>query len=182
MFIFLVNGDNMRVMSYIEKTLMADEKILYSTHPHWIVFYAPILWLLVCIFVPIINSFSAEANLVIFGNTLGGWIVRFAFLMMAFSAISSLIKYLATEYVMTNRRMIVKTGLIRRNSFEIFLNRIESIQVDQSVFGRIMDYGTIVIGGVGGSKDTFFYIPSPLALRQKVQEHLGQSSNRADGK
>lgn len=164
-------------MSYIKKTLMPDEQVLYYTHPHMIVFFPPILWLLLAIFLPIINVGDA-AGFVVFGHTLCEWVTRLALLMVIYSFFTSLANYMTSEYAITTKRIIMKTGWIRRNAFEIFLQRIESIQVNQSVFGRIMDYGIITIGGVGSSKDMFYFIPHPLRFRQIIQEKLGQTSGK----
>jgi len=161
-------------MSYIKKTLMPDEQVLYYSHPHVVVFFPPILWLLLAIFLPIINVGDA-AGFVVFGHTLCAWVVRLALLMVIYSFFTSLAIYMTSEYAITSKRIIMKTGWIRRNAFEIFLQRIESIQVVQSVFGRIMDYGIITIGGVGSSKDMFYFIPHPLQFRQIIQEKLGQT-------
>ena len=164
-------------MSYIKKTLMPDEQVLYYSHPHVIVFFPPILWLLLAIFLPIINVGDA-AGFVVFGHTLCEWVTRLALLMVIYSFFTSLANYMTSEYAITTKRIIMKTGWIRRNAFEIFLQRIESIQVNQSVFGRIMNYGIITIGGVGSSKDMFYFIPDPLRFRQKVQEQSGQTSGK----
>ena len=169
-------------MNYINKTLMADEQLLYYTHPHGVVFFPPVLWLLLAIFLPLVNTGDA-AGFAVFGHTLCEWVTRLALLMVVYSFFSSLASYMTSEYAITNRRIIMKTGLIRRNAFEIFLQRIESVQVAQSVFGRIMNYGIVTIGGVGGSKDMFYYIPRPLVFRQKIQERLEQITERqSDGK
>lgn len=168
-------------MSYIKKTLMPDEQVLYYTHPHGVVFFPPVLWLLFAIFLPIINT-GAAAGFVVFGHTLCEWVTRFALLMIIYSFFSSLVNYMTSEYAITSKRIIMKTGLIRRNAFEIFLQRVESVQIIQSVFGRIMNYGIITIGGVGGSKDMFYFIPHPLTFRQKIQERSGQGTEHAGGK
>jgi len=159
-------------MSYIQKTLMPDEQILYYTHPHWIIFASTLLWLLVVFFLPAITP-HAIADFVIFNYTFGQWLVGVILVLMLYNLLSNLISYRASEYAITSKRIIMKTGFISRHSFEVFLQRVESIQVSQSIFGRLMNYGTIVIGGVGGSKDAFYFIPDPLAFRQQVQEKLG---------
>ena len=55
--------------------------------------------------------------------------------------------YKTTEIAITNKRIIAKFGFISRRTIEINLQKIESIQVDQNVLGRLLDYGTIVIAG-----------------------------------
>lgn len=74
------------------------------------------------------------------------------------------------EFAVTNRRVIVKTGLISRRTLEMNLNKIESVNVDQSIFGRILGYGTITIIGTGGTRESFPDISNPLKFRKKFQE------------
>src|SRR4030043_611880 len=70
-----------------------------------------------------------------------------------------------SEFVITNRRIIIKTGFIARNTFEMNLSKIESVNVDQSVMGRIFNFGSITIIGSGGTRETFHKISKPLEFR-----------------
>jgi uncharacterized membrane protein YdbT with pleckstrin-like domain len=74
------------------------------------------------------------------------------------------------EFVITNKRIIMKTGLIRRKTFEMNLSKIESVNVDQSILGRILGYGTVKIIGTGGSMNSFEKIRQPVKFRKKFQE------------
>lgn len=75
-----------------------------------------------------------------------------------------------SEFVITNRRIIIKTGIISRTSFEMNLSKIESVNVDQSIAGRIFNYGSITIIGSGGTRESFHDIAKPLAFRKAFQE------------
>ena len=77
---------------------------------------------------------------------------------------------LSDEFVITNKRVIMKTGLIKRRTIELNLTMIESVNVDQSVLGRILGFGNIQIVGSGGTKETFSNIKKPLEFRKKFQE------------
>lgn len=70
------------------------------------------------------------------------------------------------EYVITNRRIIVKKGLFSINTLEMSLNRIETVNVQQSILGRIFGYGNITIIGTGGTKETFKKLQNPLDFRR----------------
>ena len=76
----------------------------------------------------------------------------------------------ADEFAVTNKRVIVKTGLISRRTLEMNLSKIESVNVDQSIMGRILGYGTITIIGTGGTRESFPKIANPLLFRKKFQE------------
>jgi uncharacterized membrane protein YdbT with pleckstrin-like domain len=74
------------------------------------------------------------------------------------------------EFAITNKRIIVKTGLISRKTLEMNLNKIESVNVDQSILGRMLGYGTITIIGTGGTREEFPNISNPIEFRKKFQE------------
>ncbi len=78
-----------------------------------------------------------------------------------------------SEFVITNKRIVVKTGLIARDTVEMNLSRIETVNVDQSFFGRIFNYGTITIVGTGGTKEEFHNIQDPITFRKRFQEYVG---------
>ena len=76
------------------------------------------------------------------------------------------LKYISTELAITNKRVIAKFGFIRRSTIEINLRKIESIQVDQGIIGRIFDYGSLVVSGAGNPQAPIPGISNPLAFRQ----------------
>ena len=94
----------------------------------------------------------------------------------AIPLIGALMKKAAAEFAVTNKRVIFKTGVIRRKTAEMFLNKIESVGVDQTIGGRIFSYGSIVLHGTGGSTEPFVMIGHPLELRRQVQEQIGKST------
>ncbi len=81
----------------------------------------------------------------------------------------------SNEYVLTNKRVVVKEGIISRRSVEMNLSKIESINVDQTILGRILGYGTFTIIGSGGTRETFFYVSSHLKIRRTFQEVVSQT-------
>ena len=84
--------------------------------------------------------------------------------------ISPLIASATSEFAITDKRIIIKVGLISRRTLEMNLSKIESVNVNQSVLGRLLGYGTIVVVGTGGSKEPFAVISAPLEFRKKFQE------------
>lgn len=75
-----------------------------------------------------------------------------------------------SEYAITNKRVIIKVGLISRRTVEMNIHKIESINVDQSIFGRILGYGDISVVGTGGTKEVFECISGPIKFRRQFQE------------
>ncbi len=80
------------------------------------------------------------------------------------------IRLKTNEFVITNKRVIVKRGLFSRETFEMNLNKIETVNVDQSVWGRLFGFGTLIIIGTGGSRESIQSIQKPLEFRRKFQE------------
>jgi len=82
---------------------------------------------------------------------------------------SPLVAYWTTEFGVTNKRMIVKVGFIRRRTLELLLRQVEALSVDQSLSGRMLDYGTITLSGTGGVREVFHRVREPLELRRRIQ-------------
>jgi uncharacterized membrane protein YdbT with pleckstrin-like domain len=146
-------------VSYIEKNLMNGEALLYQGKLHWIVYLGPVFCFIIAIW---LLCWGDEAKFV-------GML--FFFIALA-SGIGSYINRATSEFGITNKRVIVKVGFIRRNSLEVLLNKIESIQVDQGIVGRMLGYGSITLSGTGGTKDPFHKIDAPLEFRRKAQEQI----------
>jgi uncharacterized membrane protein YdbT with pleckstrin-like domain len=83
-----------------------------------------------------------------------------------------LLKRSVTEMAVTNKRVIVKTGLTERRTTEILLSRIESVVVDEPAIGRILGYGTVIVRGTGGTPEIFEKIQHPLKFREQVQSQI----------
>ncbi|MCK4608576.1 MAG: PH domain-containing protein [Gammaproteobacteria bacterium] len=159
-------------MKYVTNTLMSNETLVFHTKPHWIVYMPAIIWLAISILILIVGSSLSGNSPILLGFSLHVLLALCALLLAIFHGLSGWITSIASEYAITDKRILMKIGLIRRNSLEIFLTKIESIHVKQSICGRILNYGEIFISGTGGSKDPFLYIPDPLQFRKKTQEQI----------
>jgi uncharacterized membrane protein YdbT with pleckstrin-like domain len=128
--------------SYVDSTLLSGETVLYRARIS--------LW--------------SVAHLIFFGILLLVVGVGLVFLVWAW------IRYKTTECAVTDKRIIAKTGLISRNTTELFLDKVESLHVEQSVAGRILDFGTITIHGTGTTTEPIKSISSPLVLRKQFMQ------------
>ncbi len=81
----------------------------------------------------------------------------------------------ATEMTVTNKRVFVKVGLAARRTIELLLSRVESIGVEESVMGRMLGYGTVIVHGTGGTPEVFNMIAHPLEFRTQVQQQIEKS-------
>src|SRR4051794_17877567 len=149
---------------YIDDILQPGEKVLYSTNAHWM-FYLPAIaaWLV------------AFALFALSGMVVGGTPVLLCLSASAVVAVAALywtgkawFHRWTTETDVTNLRIVHKTGFIRRRTFEMSLDKVESVDVNQSIAGRILNYGDVTILGVGEGKETISTIASPLAFRNYI--------------
>lgn len=152
-------------MRYVRRVLQPGETIVYTTKLHWIVYLWAILLLAVC-FVLAIAAWSQNDKQNI-SLALGIAAVIFALLALS-SAFRAFIRRVTTELAITDRRIIYKTGLISRHTIEMNRRQVESIDVNQSILGRIIGYGTIVVRGTGGSLEPMYRIDSPLTFRNYI--------------
>lgn len=159
-------------MRYINSTLLNREKIVFSTHPHWVVFGPATITLMLSFLVWFCGASQSALNWFIMGKALYVWAALFCLVIAAYMGIRAWILYTTSEYGVTNKRVIMKTGLIQRDAFEIFLPRIEGIKVWQSILGRLFNYGTITVVGTGGTQDSFPQIPDPVHFRHIIQQQI----------
>ena len=152
---------------YIDEILQPGEKVLYSTNAHWI-FYLPAIaaWIVALGFLVISRTSSTEGIILLCVSISG--IVALA---AAYWTVRGWFHRLTTETDVTDKRVVHKTGFIKRRTFEIALDKIESVDVEQSILGRIFNYGDVTIMGVGEGKQTIETIASPLAFRSAITAH-----------
>ncbi len=161
-------------MSYIDKSLVDGETVLYRARQHWIVLLWPALvaacigligvGFLVVGVVPSLrpHGFSGAAGI-------AGFLLFLAGLGLLGIAI---VKRNATEIAVTSRRVLIKTGIVNRRTLELLLVRIESIGVNEPPLGRMLGFGTVILRGTGGTPEQFDRIASPLEFRKQVQSQV----------
>jgi len=136
--------------SYVEGALVKDEKIVHLGHISlWSLWHLFALGLLL---------------LPVFGLGLIFWVLAY-------------VRYKTTELAITTKRVIVKHGFIRRRTVEININKVESIQVDQEILGRLFNFGTLVIAGAGDPQAPIAGISSPMAFRKAFIEAQDQAKS-----
>ncbi|MCK1419836.1 PH domain-containing protein [Bradyrhizobium sp. 180] len=149
---------------YIDEILQPGERVLYSTNAHWIFYFPAIVAWIVALALLILSrqvtvdwlvllclGAAGLVGLAALYWTIKGWFHRFT-----------------TETDVTNLRVVHKTGFIKRRTFEMALDKVESVDVDQTILGRILNYGDVTIRGVGEGIETIKTIASPLAFRSSI--------------
>jgi uncharacterized membrane protein YdbT with pleckstrin-like domain len=147
---------------YIDEILQPGEKVLYSTNAHWI-FYLPAIaaWIVV---LALAAASVAVPPMAVLGLPSAAVIAVVAL----YFTIKGWFHRLTTETDVTDRRVVHKTGFVKRRTFEMALDKIESVDVDQTVLGRLLNYGDVTILGVGEGRQTIPTIASPLAFRNAI--------------
>jgi uncharacterized membrane protein YdbT with pleckstrin-like domain len=154
-------------VGYLDSSLLPGERVVARAHLH-----------------PIIHARAAAvaatgvALLAVSVSTdlpmaVGGVILAAGLLL----AVPPWIEARTSEFGVTDKRVVIKTGLIRRRTLELLLRQIEAIAVEQTVAGRMLDYGTVSLSGTGGVKETFHAIDAPLDFRRAIH---AQSVTRDD--
>jgi uncharacterized membrane protein YdbT with pleckstrin-like domain len=149
---------------YIDDILQPGEKVLYSTNAHW-VFYLPAIGAWIVALVLLILSRSTTIPGITLLCLSAAAVVALAAL---YWTVRAWFHRWTTETDVTNMRVVHKTGFVKRRTFEMALDKVESVDVNQSILGRILNYGDVTILGVGEGKETISTIASPLAFRSHI--------------
>lgn len=147
-------------MPSIEKNLLSDEQILYRTKKHYIIFFTPV--------VLFIASFFFFFN----PNPLIGKVGFLPLLAAVLTGINQYLIYLSSDFVLTTRRILMQEGFFYKHTNEMRLATIANINVNQSLLGQALNYGTVIVHAFGGDPDPFTEIASPNEFQRQVQEQL----------
>jgi len=161
-------------LSYVENNLIPGETILYRTKLHWIVLFWPVLVGSLLGLISVLLFFSAVASRSGSSQSHSVAAGTGAFFLVVGAAIIGfgILRRNATEIAVTNKRVLIKTGLLSRRTIELLLSKIESIGVDESPSGRIFGFGTVIVRGTGGTPESFDQIAHPLEFRRQVHAHV----------
>ena len=162
-------------MSYAEQHLIAGETVKYETRLHWIVMVGHALIAAVLALVGLSLLLTPWSSIKGGEASVAGplrWAGFGCLLVAAIFFGIGLVRRSATEMAVTNKRVIVKTGLAHRRTIELLLQRIESIAVEEPAMGRILGYGTVIVRGTGGTPEVFPQIARPLEFREQVQRQI----------
>jgi uncharacterized membrane protein YdbT with pleckstrin-like domain len=149
-------------MSYVKNVLQADEQIRYLTNIHWIIYIPGVALLVVA---ALVYGFALTEE---GGRPLWIAIAGVLAVLAALTLFQAWFRRFTTEIAVTNRRIIYKRGFISRDTIEMQMDKVESVDVQQSVWGRILGYGDIIIRGVGVGIEPLKNIDSPIEFRNHV--------------
>lgn len=156
-------------MPSLDDQLLAGERIVYRTRPHWILFGGPLLLAVVGIAFGVTLQLAAGDYWYA-----GAALIGIALLL----AIPPAIQYWSADFAVTDKRVLARMGILRRQSLETLLSKIEGIGVEQDLWGRVLGFGTITITGTGGTRESIAGIPRPLEFRRHVQSQIVDLDDR----
>ena len=148
-------------MGYVQDVLQPGEQVRRISSIHWIGYWPGVAFLLLAV----VAYWLSETRLL-----QGIW--RYAAYALAGIGVVLLIqqwlRWWVTEIAVTDRRVIYKKGLIRRHTNEMNMDKVESVQIDQSALGRLLDYGDVTILGTGEGFETLRTVANPIELRNSI--------------
>lgn len=145
-FYFIFNGVIMA--SYIDSNLTTNERIIKSAKVSW--------W--------------SQWAMILLGLLTISFMIGIVFFVIA------VVRVMTTELALTNKRVIAKTGFIRRDTVELRLEKVEGLIINQGIVGRIFNYGTVIVSGTGGIRTPIPFITNPIEFRRVVNEFLEDPS------
>lgn len=140
--------------AYVDSNLMPGERVTYRGAVHWVIYLFPVAMLAFGL------AWTATG-----GGRIGTSIAGVGLI----TCLAGYIRQTSSEFAVTTSRVIVKTGFLSRKTIEINLSRIESVAVEQDLIGRLLNFGTMVVVGTGGTKEHFTLIDNPAGFRHAVQ-------------
>ncbi len=158
--------------SYVESVLLKGETLEYAGQLHWIIFMgglvSAISGTILCLLTPAtLNTWLPLALM----NELHNYILYTGVALVGSGVLMlghSYLRMISTELVITNRRVICKTGFVSRNTFEIMLSRVEGANIDQTAWGRVFKYGSIYVHGTGGGITPIDHVANPLQFKRAL--------------
>ena len=144
-------------MAYVDENLLPAERVVYRAHLHPIIYAGPFALALGAVALFAFAFMRGDLPVLM-------WAALPIIVIALVLALIQLIHSRSSEFAVTNRRVVIKTGVIRRHTLELLLPKVEGIGVDQTIIGRLLNLGTIVVIGTGGSKEEFAQIANPLEM------------------
>jgi len=165
--------------SYVKRAMQADERILFSAQLHWIIYKMGIttifLGVLVAYFGMQVVNTILEGEAIKLGATPVRYIALGLIILGTFELLVSFIRQISTELVITDRRVIAKHGLVSTTSYELMMTKVEGATIEQSILGRVLGYGTLMVKGTGGGISPIDHVADPYRFHSSLMEALKET-------
>ena len=184
-------------MTYLKSSLVRGERVIYQARHHWSLTFRVIFWTIVWLLIPavvfltrgplaswIAGFFENEDGSAGVSETTIALVIAIVAGLVALLNIWGTISYFlwkwSSEYAVTTRRVVMKEGLIRRNTFEVQLGQFESARVDQGFIGRLLGYGALTLTATGGSSGRWPMLDNPLRFKRAIETTLDAEAEHRD--
>jgi uncharacterized membrane protein YdbT with pleckstrin-like domain len=163
-------------MTYLQKMLMPDERVVYIAVLHWIIFVPGMVMTAIggvagFYSYDVVALVAGPHMVPLLGRIVAG--VAFVFALAGLGLlVGAIVRQSATEMAITNRRLIAKYGFISRSTFEIMINRVTGVNFEQTILGRILGYGTILVHGAGGDISPVDVVSNPQLFQRALMDVL----------
>jgi uncharacterized membrane protein YdbT with pleckstrin-like domain len=162
-------------MGYVDQNLISGEEVAYRSTLHWVVLLRSMLVAAVLTALGVVmlieasNVNGAQYRQTV--NVLGA----LAIVLGIIDLLAAIVRRSGAEFAVTNKRVIFKTGVMKRSSEEIFLSKVESVNVDEGLWGRTLNYGTLKVRGTGGTLEPVHKIAHAQEFRRQIQEQISKN-------
>jgi len=150
-------------VGYVERHLLAGERVVYKTRLHWVLFLKPALVVLAGVALAVLLRQVQDPP----------WLWMIGAAVALIGLVWGLVHYvelMTSEFAVTSSRLILKVGLISRYTTELLLTKVETIGVQQGLMGRMLGYGDLTVTGTGGAREVFRRVRDPIGFRNHVQQ------------
>ena len=154
---------------YVRSTLQPNERPMFKTTFSWVLFVRPVIYILIAMELVYLGVSNDEEIGLLIPNQVLFYLGILLLLLKVPSLISRIIAFITSEFVITDRRILIKAGWIRRSTLEMFVAKVESVSVYQGIAGRLLNYGSLTIRGTGTTTETYLMIARPVEFRNWVQ-------------
>ena len=152
-------------MAYIDEILEPGEKVVFKTRLSWTLYGSAIVYALLALALTVLSTTVAGLGVIAFVIAALAALTALAAL---FGFLRAWFRRWTTEIAVTDRRVVLKRGFIRRHTVEMNMQKVESVDVDQTQLGRIFNYGAVTIRGTGSTLESLRMIDHPLKLRSAI--------------
>ena len=163
-------------MSYVKKSLVPGETLLYDTRHHWMVLIGPLLLSLLLVAL----GLGCLTELVEARNG-AGYVADAPVTKQHMIGVAGIVLVVIAIGVFAWGLVLIKTGLGSRRTLDLMLSRVESIGVEESFWGRMLGYGSVTVRGTGGTPESFVMISHPQEFRRSVQAQIGSPAQVVAG-
>ena len=166
---------------YVENNLAKGEEDVLYAKINWLKLVPQILWLIVCVVAAIAVNVALSGQEVAPGNeSMGMYILLILLVAGILPLIVAIIRLACTSLAITNRRVLGKTGVIKRDALDLHIDKVDTIKVKSTFWGSILKYSTITVLGGGNDKGlNFEAISNANEFRNKVNDAVEQHAAEA---